>query len=83
MKRYLYEIVDKDSRLPLYDTPWMPRVFAEKTAKTVNREIKKERPWDSTRYVAVKVPISPTRFGTPRGQKSWHDWFQKRMEGRE
>lgn len=76
MKRFLYEIYD--GSLPVYGIPAMPRVFAEKTARTMRRDSQREHPEYRFphKYTVHKTPWQ-TRYGTPRGQRSWEEWHQK------
>lgn len=77
MKKYLYEIdyCDKCGNL-IYDhsTPFMPRVFAEKQAKQMNKDIQRRYGKQTVKYKVKNTGIR-TNDSTPRGWASWEDWY--------
>lgn len=79
MKKYLYEIrcYDKTGGV-VTDTgiPYMPRVFAEKQAKQMNKAEQRRFGKLPVKYKARKTEI-PTTDGTPHGWRSWEEWYLK------
>lgn len=81
MKKYLYEIVccDKCGNVVReHSIPYMPRVFAEKQAKQMNKRGQRDYGqyggMRSVKYMVRKTGIQ-TNDSTPRGWAAWDDWY--------
>lgn len=79
MRHYLYEVDILDrygNRVHAQGIPFMPKVFAEKQARVMTKKLQRTYRCLPYKYSASKTTIRTT-CGTPRGQKSWEDWYYK------
>ena len=74
MKKYLYEI--DCCGYHVQGIPFMPRVFAEKQAKQMNKDTQRQYGKLVVKYTTSKTSI-PTNDATPRGWASWEEWYIK------
>ena len=83
MKRYLYSIYTmgrrefKNSGWELQGTPYMPKVLAEKTAKTLNRTLPQKGRRIYEKYVAMSTQME-IKDGTPHGFADWYAYWAGR-----
>lgn len=83
MKKYLYEIDERYGINTYWHTqaePYMPRVLAEKTAKSLNRSNQRQKAKTHTKYhdkfKANKTTIV-TKDHSPKGYKDWYEFYNR------
>jgi hypothetical protein len=73
MKKYLYEIHEGGVSDPFI--PWMPRVLAEKTARSI-RKTAQRNGWRRPKYKTAKA--ATTGDVSPHGVTDWFDYIAER-----